>query len=233
LLKPKRMRTVSEVKEKKEWYEEECLRIRAISFAAAALCLSVDLGQENLEELSHDGLTEIILGWHKLISNLIFALDDTVDGTSKLLSGRKGTKGGRPTDPEFKSYTALFLYRMGHSPKHIATQIGLDEKVNVNWKSKLKKSIERGIEIEQERFPLAAEVFLRQVEKEIREAALAAYANYDDPFSRGPEDVSVSLEDGGDLLGMPANETEQAKIALIQLGFCIKRGLDPLSPNLD
>lgn len=41
LLKPKRMRTVSEVKEKKEWYEEEHLRIRAISFAAAALCLSI------------------------------------------------------------------------------------------------------------------------------------------------------------------------------------------------
>jgi hypothetical protein len=226
------MRTVSEVKERKEWYEEECLRIRGISFAAAALCLSVDLGQENLEELSHDDLTEIILGWHKLISNLISALDDTVDGTSKLLSGRKGTKGGRPTDPEFKSYTALFLYRMGNFPKDIATQIGLDEKVNVNWKSKLKKAIERGIEIEQEKFPLAAEVFLRRDEKEIREKARAAHDMYSDPFLRGPENVSVALEDGGDLLGMPANEAEQVRIALIQLGSCIKWGRDPLSPNL-
>jgi hypothetical protein len=51
LRQPKGMRTVSEVKDKEEWYEEECLRIRAISFAAATLCLSVDLGQENLEEL--------------------------------------------------------------------------------------------------------------------------------------------------------------------------------------
>jgi hypothetical protein len=232
LLKPKRMRTVSEVKEKQEWYEEERLRIRAISFAAAALCLSVDLGQENLEKLSHDDLTEIILGWHKSISNLISALDDTVDGTSKLLSGRKGTKGGRPTDPEFKSYTALFLYRMGNFPKDIATQIGLDEKVNVNWKSNLKKAIERGIEIEQEKFPLAAEVFLRRDEKEIREKARAAYDMYSDPFLRGPENVSVTLEDGGDLLGMPANEAEQVRIALIQLGSCIKWGRDPLSPNL-
>jgi hypothetical protein len=233
LLKPKRHRTVSEVKEKKEWYEEECLRIRAISFAAAALCLSVDLGQENLEELSHDGLTEIILSWHKLISNLISALDDTVDGTSKLLAGRKGTKGGRPPDPELKSYTALFLYRMGHLPNDIAAQIGLNKKVNPNWKSKLYKVIEKGIEIEQEKFPLAAEVFARRDEKEIRESALAAYANYDDPYLRGPEDVSVALEDGGDLIGMPANETDQGKIALIQLGSCIKWGLDPLSPNLD
>ena len=239
LRKPKGMRTVSEVKEKKEWYEEECLRIRAISFAAAALCLSVDLGLENLGESSPDDLTEIILGWHTLISNLISALDDTVDETSKLLSGRKGTKGGRPTDPELKSYTALFFYRMGHFPNDIATQIGLSprreshEKVNVNWKSELKKAIERGIEIEQEKFPLAAEVFARRGEKEIREAALSAYANYDDPFLRGPENVSVALEDGGDLIGMPANETEQAKIALIQLGSCIKWGRDPLSPNLD
>jgi hypothetical protein len=233
LRKPKRMRTVSEVMDKKEWYEEECLRIRAVSFAAAALCLSVDLGQENLEELSHDGLTETILGWHKLISNLISALDDTVDGTSKLLSGRKDTRGGRPPDPEFKFYTALFSYRMGYFPEAIATQIGLDEKVNVNWKSKLKKTIERGIEIEQERFPLAAEVFARRDEKEIRESALAAYAKYDDPFLRGPENVSVALEDGGDLIGMPANERVQVQNALIQLGCCIKWGREPLSPNLD
>jgi hypothetical protein len=233
LLKPKRHRTVSEVKEKKEWYEEECLRIRAISFAAAALCLSVDLGLKNLEELSHDDLTEIILGWHKLISNLIPALDRAVGEASKLLSGRKGTKGGYPTDPEFKSYTALFLYRMGNFPEDIATQIGLDEKVNVNWKSKLKKAIVRGIEIEQVKFPLAAEVFLRRDEKEIREAALAAYVEYSDHYPRGPENVSVALEDGRDLLGIPANETQQMQKALIQLGSCIKRDLDPLSPNFD
>ena len=247
LRQPKGMRTVSEVKEKGEWYEEECLRIRAISFAAAALCLSVDLGQENLEELSYDGLTEIILGWHTLISKLISALDRTVDGTSKLLSGRKGTKGGHPTDPELKSYTALFLYRMDHLPNDIAGQIGLSapispeerkdgavqEKFNPNWKGDLSKAIKKGIEIEQERFPRAAEVFARRDEKEIREAALSAYDKYSDPFLRGPENVSVALEDGGDLLGMPANEAEQARIALIQLGSCIKRGLDPLSPNLD
>jgi len=232
LLKPKDLRTREDLRERKEWDEEERLRICAISFAAAALCLTFDLGLKNLEESSPDDLTEIILDWHKLISKLGSALDDTVDETSMLLSGRKGTKGGRPTDPEFKSYTALFLYRMGNFPKDIATQIGLDEKVNVNWKSQLKKAIERGIEIEQEKFPLAAEVFLRRDEKEIREKALAAYAKYYDPIFRGPEDISVALEDGGDLLGMPANEAEQARIALIQLGSCIKWRLDPLSPNL-
>jgi hypothetical protein len=232
LLKPKRHRKVSEVKEKKEWYEEECLRIRAISFAAAALCLSVDLGLKIPEESSRDDLTEIILDWHTLISKLISAVDRAVGEASKLLSGRKGTKGGYPTDPEFKSYTVLFLYRMGYFPEDIATQIGLNKKVNRNWKSKLKKAIERGIEIEREKFPLAAEVFSRRDEKEIREKARAAYDMYSDPFLRGPENVSVTLEDGGDLLGMPANEAEQVRIALIQLGSCIKWGRDPLSPNL-
>jgi hypothetical protein len=232
LLKPKRMRTVSEVKEKQEWYEEEHLRIRAISFAAAALCLSIDLGLKIPEESSRDDLTEIILDWHTLISKLISAVDRAVGEASKLLSGRKGTKGGYPTDPEFKSYTVLFLYRMGYFPEDIATQIGLNKKVNRNWKSKLKKAIERGIEIEREKFPLAAEVFSRRDEKEIREKARAAYDMYSDPFLRGPENVSVTLEDGGDLLGMPANEAEQVRIALIQLGSCIKWGRDPLSPNL-
>jgi hypothetical protein len=246
LLKPKDLRTREDLKDRREWYEEECLRISAISFAAAALCLSVDLGLKNLEESSPDDLTEIILDWHKLISKLISALDDSVDETSKLLSGRKGTKGGRPTDPELKFYIALFLYRMGRSSYEIAGQIGLSapippedredgtvqEKFNDNWKGDLTKAIKKGIEIEQEKFPLAAEVFSRQDEKEIREAALFAYDKYHDHYPREPENVSVALEDGGDLIGMPANETEQAKIALIQLGSCIKRGRDPLSPNL-
>ena len=91
LRKPKRMRTVSEVMDREEWYEEERLRIRAISFAAAALCLSADLSLKNLEKSNHHDLTEIILSWHTLISNLISAVDDTVDEASKLLAGRKGT----------------------------------------------------------------------------------------------------------------------------------------------
>jgi hypothetical protein len=167
LREPTRHRTVTEVMDKKEWYEAECLRIRAISFAAAALCLSVDLGLKNLGESSRDDLTEIILGWHTLISNLISAVDDTVGEASKLLAGRKGTKGGRPTDPELKSYTALFLYRMGYFPNDIATQIGLSapipreqredgtvhEQFNPNWKGDLTKAIKKGIEIEQEKFP--------------------------------------------------------------------------------
>jgi len=236
LLKPKRHRKVSEVKEKKEWYEEECLRIRAISFAAAALCLSVDLGLRIPEESSRDDLTEIILGWHTLISNLISALDDTVGEASKLLSGRKGTKGGRPPDPELKFYSALFLYWMGHSPKVIATRMREDdtahERLNDNWKGDLTKAIKKGILIEQEKFPVAAEVFARRGEEKIREAAQAAYVEYSDHYPRGPENVSVALEDGRDLIGMPANEREQEEIALIQLGSCIKWGLDPLSPNL-
>jgi len=55
---------------------------------------------------------------------------------------------------------------------------------------------------------------------------------YSDPSLWGPENVSVALEGGGDLLGMLANETEQMQKAMIQLGSCIKRSLDPLSPNL-
>jgi len=94
------------------------------------------------------------------------------------------------------------------------------------------KAIKKGILIEQEKFPVAAEVFARRGEEKIREAAQAAYVEYSDHYPRGPENVSVALEDGRDLIGMPANEREQEEIALIQLGSCIKWGLDPLSPNL-
>ena len=95
------------------------------------------------------------------------------------------------------------------------------------------KAIKKGILIEQEKFPVAAEVFARRGEEKIREAAQAAYVEYSDHYPRGPENVSVALEDGRDLLGIPANETEQMQKALIQLGSCIKRDLDPLSPNFD
>ena len=61
-------------------------------------------------------------------------------------------------------------------------------------------------------------MFARRGEKEIREAALSAYDKYSDPSVRGPENVSVALEDGGDLIGMPANERVQRQNALIQLG---------------
>jgi hypothetical protein len=248
LRQPKSKRTLSDLRDKKEWYEEECLRIKAISFAAAALCLSVDLGLKDLEESSHNDLTKVILSWHRLISDLISALDKAVGEASGLLAARKGTEGGRPPDPEFKFYTALVRYRMGYSPADIARRIGIsapnshewretgtaDEylKVNKNWKNQLSEKLKRGIEIEQEKFPSAAEVFSRRDEKEVREAALSAYANYDDHYPREPENISVALEDGRDLLGMPANETVQKKIALIQLGYCIKWGLDPLSPKL-
>src|SRR5215213_8426889 len=77
LLKPKDLRTREDLRERKEWDEEERLRIRAISFAAAALCLSFDLGLKIPEESSRDDLIEIILGWHTLISKLISAVDDT------------------------------------------------------------------------------------------------------------------------------------------------------------
>jgi hypothetical protein len=225
--------------------EEERPRTLAISFAAAALCLSVDLGLEFPEESSDDDLTEIILSWHTLIVDLISALDKAVNGASKLLAGRKGTIGGRPTDPQLKFYTALVLYRMGRFPDDIARKIGLSaptppeereggiaqERFNDNWKNKLYKAIEKGIEIEQEKFPRAAEVFARRNEKKVREAARAAYDTYSEPT--GPKNVSAELEDGGDLVGMQANDTEQMQKAMIQLGSCIKWGRDPLSPNLD
>jgi hypothetical protein len=246
LLKPKGLREVSDVMDREEWYEEECLRIRAISFAAAALCLSVDLGLKIPEESSRDDLTEIILGWHKLISKLISAVDRAVGEASKLLSSRKGTKGGRPTDPELKSYTALVLYRMGYFSEYIATRIGLSapkpleeredgtahKRFNDNWKGDLTKEIKKGILIEQEKFPLAAEVFARRGEKEIQKAALVTYDEYLERISFGLPYRSAELDAGEDLLGMPANEEVQVQNALIQLGSCIKRSLDPLSPNL-
>jgi hypothetical protein len=249
LRKPKGLLTLSDLIEKPERYEEERVRIMAISFAAAAHCLFVDLGMVSLEKYSRDDLIEHILDLHGVIRGLISEVDESVSRLSGLLAGRKGTTGGRPPDPEFKNYTALVLYRMGRPPYKIARRIGISApypserrkagtagenlKSNDNWKSKLKMAIKKGIEIEQEKFPVAAEVFAHRDEKKIQEAALTVYEEWLKRDYWWPEYIMDILEDGDDLLDMPANEQGQITVAMTQLGSCIKNGIDPLSPNLD
>jgi hypothetical protein len=180
---------------------------------------------------------------------LISEVDESVSRLSGLLAGRKGTTGGRPPDPEFKFYTALVLYRMGRPPDEIARRIDIgapdpserrkagtaDETLrsNNNWKRRLKIAIKKGIKIEQEKFPVAAEVFAHRDEKEIREKALGAYNRYLNRIYDWPQYAIDALEeDGEDLLDMPASEVRQIDDAMTQLGSCIKNGIDPLTPNL-
>ncbi len=246
LRKPTGMRTAAELAQNKKWYEEEVERIASVSFAAAALCLFLDLGMADVGEANRDGLADRIRDLAEVVRDLTIYLDKSVDGLSKLL----GTgKGGRPPDPDIKHYAALVFYRMGHPAFRIALRIGLSPVIpeewreigvyddephgNKNWKSKLRRAIEKGIEVERAKFPVATEVFARGEDEAVKQRALRAYREY----RQGHGWVRVAdylphLHDGDDLFS-PRNEGEQRLNALTQLGCCIEKGRDPLRPTLD
>ncbi|MDP9476909.1 MAG: hypothetical protein M3R38_14690 [Actinomycetota bacterium] len=245
LRKPKAMRTAAELGQNEKWYEEEGERIASVSFAAAALCLFLDLGVADVKEAERDGLAVRVRELADLTRELTFHLDKTVDRLSKLL----GTgKGGRPPDPDIKYSAALVLYRMGHPLVEVAQRIGLspviskklkgsvaddESRGNKNWKDGLRRAIERGIEVEREKFPVAAEVFSRREDEPIKQQAFELYREYREGHGR----VSVAdhlphLHDGDDLL-TPRNEGAQRLNALIQLGSCLANRRDPLRPTLD
>ncbi len=244
LRKPKGMRKPSELI-KDKWYKQEVERIESVSFAAAALCLFLDLGRADVEEADRDGLAERVRDLAEMIRELTVSLDKSVDRLSRLL----GTgKGGRPPDPDIKYYTALVLYRMGHPPFDIAQRIGLTpvpqkrEKLgeyekapygNKNWKNTLRRAIEKGIEVEREKFPIATEIFTRSKDRRVLQQALHFYHGYQqDPSRAKLADQLPRFDDGDDLL-TPRNADEQRVNALTQLGSCLESGRDPLRPTLD
>jgi hypothetical protein len=235
---------------KEKWYEQEKVRVMVVSYAAAALLLLVDLDKRRLEEATHNVLEGHVEELFELIRGLVDKLDRSTDELLRLLAGRKGTSGGHPPDPYIRHYTALSLYRMGHSAKEIAWRVGTlspeqrdsmkksssgrkDNKVKVpkNWKPNLRALIKRGVKIEKERFPRAAEVFARKDEEHIRATAIEAYRQYleEENWEEAGHYVS-SVGIGDDLLssGISINQRDEVCRAFIQLGSCEENGIDPL-----
>lgn len=246
LRKPKGSRKPTELGEKQEWYQEEVTRITSISFAAAALCLFLDLEMADVEEIDRGVLAKRIYDLAELIRELTTYLDKSVERLSTLM---RASKGGRPPDPDIKYYTALVLYRMGLPYFRVAQRIGLnpiiprqliksevyddEPPVSKNWKEELRRAIDKGIEVERERFPDAVEVFTRREDEVVKKNALEAYHEY----RVGNSWVKVAdhllhFNDGDDLLLTPRNKDNQVGSALIQLGSCIEAGRDPLHPTL-
>jgi hypothetical protein len=250
LRKPKGLREPADLIKNDEWYEEEQVRIEVVSFAAAALLLLLDLDMHRLKETPRNGLEEQVKGLFELIKELIDKLDRSVDELSKFLAGRKGTTGGRPSDPPLRYYVALSLYRMGRPAKDIAWRVDIlspeqrdsmkktfsgqkDNEIQVpkNWTTNLRGLVKRGVEIEKEMFPRAAEVFARKDEEWVRAKAVETYRDYletDSWEEVGQYVGSVGI--GDDLLsgGIPVDQRDEVYKAFVQLGSCLENGIDPL-----
>lgn len=239
LRKPKELRELADLVENDRWYKEEQIRVKVISFTAAALLLLVDLDMPRLEEAAHDTVVKQVEGVHRVVQDLITKVDSSTNELAELLGARKGTSGGRPPNPDDKYYVALALYRMGRSPKEIAYRVGIrapgargkGEKGSKNWKGNLREFISRGIGVEKKLLPRAAEVFARRNEEQIKAKAIETYHDYlaaENWEHAGQYVGSVGI--GDDLLGdgIPVDQRQTIYAAMVQLGSCVENDIEPV-----
>jgi hypothetical protein len=215
---------------------EESSRVMAVSFAAAALLLLVDLDTRKLREEGVDEMAQRVEDLYNVMRKLSESLDVCTKELSKHLAGNPAN---RPRDPEAKHYTALVLYRMGHPLYKVGWRVGINSSVpkfgikgSQNWKGNVRKFIRLGVDVEEQRFPRAAEVFRRSHDEAVQKKAIEAYHDYVDSW--GEHLIFMELQDldeGDELLGgVPANEEEQVNNAYLQLGSCLINGIDPFKP---
>lgn len=223
-------------------FAEEGNRLKAVSFAAAALLLLVDLDARKVRQAGVDELAQRIETLYEVVRSLAESLDASTKSLSKLLAGKDPN---RPRDPEAKYYNALVLYRMGRSlhtvaervgitpnrPRKLRDMLGMPEGPR-NWKGQVRERIRRGVEIEAQRFPQAAEIFHRRHEEDVQNRAAEAYRDY---FLAAPSErqmlMDLGFDEGDDLLGgIPAEEGLQVGSAYVQLGCCLDNDRDPFEP---
>jgi hypothetical protein len=215
---------------------EESSRVIAVSFAAAALLLLVDLDARKIREEGVDELAQRV----KDLCNVIRKLSESLDVCTKQLSKHlAGNPANRPRDPEAKHYTALVLYRMGHPLYRVGWRVGINSSVpkfgikgSQNWRGNVRKFIRLGVEVEEQRFPRAAEVFRRRHDEGVQKRAIEAYRGYVTSWGQHLTFMELQdLDEGDELLGgVPANEEEQVNNAYLQLGSCLINGIDPFKP---
>ena len=239
--RPKGLRKPDDLAKNDKWLEEEQARIKAVSFAAAALLLLVDLDARRLEEATHDDLLERVVNLAGALRHLINKLDDSVSEVLQLIAGRKSTLGGRPPKPDARYYVALVLYRMGRPAKEVAPRVGIrapgkrgsKEPAPKNWQSNLRAFVRRGLEVEKRIFPEAAAVFARRDEKRVKAKAAEVYRHYleQENWEKAGEYVG-GVGIGDDLLNdsLQVDKDRQLYAAYAQLGACLDRAIDPV-PN--
>jgi hypothetical protein len=221
---------------------KESSRVMAVSFAAAALLLLVDLDARKLREEGVDELAQRVKDLYDVIRKFSKNLDEC---TKELSTHVIGNPANRPPDPEAKHYTALVLYRMGHPLYKVALRVGITPRLPKklrgrsstpsgfqNWKGKVRKFIQQGAEVEAQRFPQAAEVFRRSHDEAVQKKAIEAYHDYADSWGQHLTFMELQdLDEGDELLGgVPANEEEQVNNAYLQLGSCLINEIDPFKP---
>jgi len=128
---------------------------------------------------------------------------------------------------------------MGHPLYRVGWRVGINSpwpkfgiKGSKNWKGNVRKFIRLGVEVEEQRFPRAAEIFRRRHDEGVQKRAIEAYRGYVTSWGQHLTFMELQdLDEGDELLGgVPANEEEQVNNAYLQLGSCLVNEIDPFEP---
>jgi hypothetical protein len=233
-------------KMKGEEPEDTEAKITKVSFAAAALLLFLDFDMPGIEEASSLVLTEQIGKLAKLIQTLSKSLNTNAKELEKLLAFRGRH---RPPTPDQKFYDALIAYRMGAEWRKISNDFlgtkdyksspsepgGSDHGGTKHWKAKLAAALERGINVEKEKYPLATAVFANRFKPRIKANARFAYHAWGEEIQLPPSEEPWLWPNTGSRINVDASTDSGLQVvqAYVQLGSCLERNLNPFPTRSD
>jgi hypothetical protein len=173
------------------------------------------------------------------------SLETNAGKLKKLLAFRDRS---RPPTPGKDFYQALVAYRMGEEPRDVAKALGMkpyrsspsepgiyDQGGTREWKKRLEERLERGARVEVQKYPRAASVFRNRAKLRIARKALRAYRAYQRETTLRPEEEYSPWPAVGDRILVSSSTDWGLEVieAYVQLGSCLKRGLDPFPTRSD
>jgi hypothetical protein len=206
--------------------------VAAVSFAAAALWLFLDLDTPGVETASSYRLAEHIESLASVISSLTRRLRRSTKELDQLTANRSS---GALSNLPGNNHLALQQYRLGRfNLRQAAEWLGITPyssktgKGTRDWKARVKKRLRAGKQFEDENYPRAAAIFANRDHPWVRRKARRAYRGYIiEEGRRGFCHPSML----GYYAGTNAKETRRGmeiSYAYLQLGSCIIQRIPPI-----
>jgi hypothetical protein len=231
-------------KTKGEESEDTNAKITRVSFAAAALLLFLDFDMPGIEGASTFMLTEQIGKLAEIIQKLSKSLNANAKKLEKLLAFRDPN---HPSTYGQKFYDALVAYRLGTELRKISDDIlgtksfksspsepgGSDHGGTKHWKTKLAAALERGINVEKEKYPFATAVLENRYKSRIKAKARLAYQAWGEEIP--PSEERWLWPNTGSRINVDASTVWGLEVVLayVQLGSCLEQDLNPFPTRSD
>lgn len=213
-------------------FADEDEGIAAVSFAAAALWLFLDLDMNGIHNAKSFRLAEQIEALADLLRKVSESLHQSTVDLGKLVNNRAA---GRQPELPVNNYRALYNYRRGFcSLEETAEQLGITPYNSQTgrgtraWKARVMSRLHEGVEFEKKYYPRAAAIFANANNPHIRRKARRGYRRYIVELGRKGYCHRAVV---GYLLGVNQAQTQRGReiaSAYLQLGSCILRRIPPL-----